>query len=183
MESNSYKKMPNNIKNIWQQSSITNKIEMLVSTNNNFGTSSTYKNNLTQSSSIFKKYILKDANVAYSSDVIETTLNNYVIIGQTFDTVSVQLQWRLTLIGIDQNYNQVWKKSYGNNNFNYTHYLFDPNPLIKKEGFLYSTLIVQDSNYKQPGVFIKFNFNGGTIWQKNTISIMMSYLLLQYALA
>lgn len=123
-------------------------------------------NKVESQSNIFKKYILKNANVAFSNDVIETTPNNYVIIGQTYDTIGTQLHWRLTLTGIDQNYTQVWKKSYGSNSFNYTHNLFAPMHLVKKNNFLYCALIVEDSNYKQPGVFIKFNFNGDTIWQK-----------------
>ena len=39
-------------------------------------------------------------------------------------------------------------------------------PLIKKGNFLYSAFFAFDSINKQPGVFIKFNFNGDTIWQK-----------------
>ncbi len=156
---------PKNTKSIWQASKIKNSLISTTPHPTNIS-STNNENKIIQTTSVLKKYILKNANVAYSNDVIETTPNNYVIIGQTYDTIGAQLHWRLTLTGIDQNYNQIWKKSYGSNNFNYTHYLFGPIPIIKKGGFLLSTLFVQDSNYKQPGVFIKFNFNGDTIWQK-----------------
>jgi hypothetical protein len=165
-QNNIFNKIPNNSKSIWQQNTTINEKGLSSFNNDNLSSSISYRSDLIQTNSVFKKYILKDANVAYSNDLIETTPNNYVLIGQTYDTIGTQLHWRLTLTGIDQNYNQIWKKSYGNNNFSYTHYLFAPIPLIKKGGFLYSILFAQDSNYKQPGIFIKFNFSGDTIWQK-----------------
>ena len=158
-------KLPNNSKSIWRATPIKNK-DITTSINENNTTLMYSKDYITQTNSVFKKYILSKANVAYSNDVIETTPNNYVLIGQTYDTIAMQLHWRLTLTGIDQNYNQVWKKSYGNNNFTYTHEIFNPMRLIKKNNFLYSAFFVFDSTNKQPGVFIKFNFNGDTIWQK-----------------
>jgi hypothetical protein len=119
-----------------------------------------------QSGSIKKKYILKDANAAFSQGLSETMANNYVLIGQTIDTIGINLHYRLTLTGIDNNYNQLWKKSFGNNKFVYFKEYFASIPLIKKGNFLYSTLFAFDSLNKQPGIFIKFNYSGDTVWQK-----------------
>ena len=165
---NIFDKIPTNNVGLWQPTKQSPGINYKVinSSNSDYKIADPNINSKTQTNSIFKKYVLKNANVAFSNDVIETTPNNYVTIGQTYDTIGTQLHWRLTLTGIDQNYNLSWKKGYGSNSFNYTHNLFAPMHFIRKNNFLYSAIIVEDSNYKQPGVFIKFNFNGDTIWQK-----------------
>ena len=163
--------LPINSREMWQPNNLSTRKNNLanISTDKDgyeSKTTFTNKNNSTLSNTIKKKYILKDANVAYSNGIIETTPNNYVLIGQTYDTVGAEMHWHLTLTGIDQNYTQVWKKSYGNNKFNYTHHTFVPMPLIKKGNFLYSAFFAYDSINKQPGIFIKFNFNGGTFFAK-----------------
>lgn len=119
-----------------------------------------------QPSFIQKKLFLPKSNTADSRDVIETTPNNYVMMGFTIDSIGTQLQQRMTLAGLDQNGNLSWRKSYGSNNFTYMSYIWSAGIMIKKNNFLYSAIIVADSNLQQPSVFIKFDFNGDTIWQK-----------------
>jgi len=164
-----FSQIPNNIMHPSNPSTEWTKSKLYL---DNFNSTSVRPNNpenkstIIQSFNVKQKYIVKNANVAFSNGLAETTSNNFVLIGQTYDTIGSVLHWRLTLMGIDQNYNMLWKKSYGNNNFNYTHHLFSSINLIKKGNFLYSALFVNDSNSKQPGVFIKFNYSGDTIWQK-----------------
>jgi hypothetical protein len=119
-----------------------------------------------QVGSIKKNILLPKSNSLDSRDVIETVPNNYVMVGFTNDTLNSQLHQRLTLIGLDQNVNVMWRKSYGNNTFNYTPYIWSAGMIHKKNNNLYSAMNVTDSNSIQAGVLLKFNFNGDTIWQK-----------------
>ncbi|MBK7666713.1 MAG: T9SS type A sorting domain-containing protein [Sphingobacteriaceae bacterium] len=119
-----------------------------------------------QSSFIQKRIFLPKANTADSRDVIETTPDNYVISGFILDSATPSFQQRLVLAGLDQNGNLSWRKKYGSNNFNYFPYMWSAGILIKKNNFLYSAIMVADSNYQQAGVFIKFDYNGDTLWQR-----------------
>ena len=123
-----------------------------------------------QPNSIFKKHFLSGTQNAYSNGVIETTPNNYILIGSSHDTLNGSIQWRLTLAGLDQNGELSWRKSYGNDNFNYSNYLYKPARFIKKGNFLYAALLITDSLQKQGAVLIKFDYNGDTIWQKKYYS-------------
>ena len=155
-----------NIKNIWQANSISknNSFNPTSVTKNDSSTqNSIYKGNTIFTNSVFKRYYLPKSQLANSSGIIETSNNNFILFGLSLDTLNSQIQQRLTLVGLDNSTNLVWRKSYGNFNFSFVSYL---SSIVKKDNFLYAVSNVQDSNYKQPGIFIKFNFNGDTIWQK-----------------
>ncbi|MBA3664395.1 MAG: T9SS type A sorting domain-containing protein [Bacteroidetes bacterium] len=119
-----------------------------------------------QPGNIAKKYFLQNSQNCNSSDVIETIPNNYIVYGQTFDTVGNKIIPKITLIGLDQNANITWRKSYGDSTFTYLKYISTSAFFVKKNSYLYGALFGYDKNNFQPGVFIKFNYNGDTIWQK-----------------
>jgi hypothetical protein len=119
-----------------------------------------------QSSFIQKRIFLPKANTADSRDVIETTPDNYVVSGFILDSATPSFQQRLVLAGLDQNGNLSWRKKYGSNNFNYFPNMWSAGILIKKNNFLYSAIMVADSNSQQAGVFIKFDYSGDTLWQR-----------------
>lgn len=119
-----------------------------------------------QSSTIQKRIYLPKSNNAYSRDIVETTPGNFVLIGQSIDSVGNQLENHLTLVGVDHDGNVQWQKSYGSNKFRYMRIGGTSKYVLKHNGFLYSALSVIDSNLREPGTLTKFNFNGDTIWQK-----------------
>jgi hypothetical protein len=121
---------------------------------------------LAQSNTIQKRIYLPKSNNAYSRDIIETTPGNFVLIGQSVDSIGGQLQKRLTLAGTDNNGNLIWRKSYGSNAFAYSALTGSSRYILKHKGFLYNAAFAQDSTGKTPGTLIKFNFNGDTLWQK-----------------
>lgn len=119
-----------------------------------------------QTNTIQKRIYLAKSNNAYSLDIVETTPGNFVLIGLNKDSVGGQIENRLTLVGVNQYGDLNWKKSYGGNKFAYQRVATSPKYLLKKDGFLYSSPPIADSNARMPGSLIKFNFNGDTIWQK-----------------
>lgn len=119
-----------------------------------------------QTAGVQKRIFLQNSNRAYSRDVIETTPGNFILIGQSYDSLAGQLENHLTLVGIDNNGNLTWRKTYGSNKFTYSALVGSSRYIIKHSGFLYSAMPATDSNSRIPGVFIKFNFLGDTIWQK-----------------
>jgi len=121
---------------------------------------------LAQPNTIFKKYFLSHSYNANSLDVIETTTNNYIIYGSTYDTIAGKVTPVMTLIGLDQNYNIAWRKTYGDSLFTYIRYITTNGFFVKKNNYLYGALMAYDSAHKQPGVFMKFDYNGDTLWQK-----------------
>ena len=125
---------------------------------------------LAQPNTIFKKYFLPHSYNANSIDVIETTSNNYIIYGSTYDTIAGKVIPVMTLIGLDQSYNITWRKTYGDTSFAYLSGSGISSFFIKKNNYLYGALMAYDSVHKQPGVFMKFDYNGDTIWQKKYYS-------------
>ena len=119
-----------------------------------------------QPNTVFNKYFLPHSYNANSLDVIETTSNNYIIYGSTYDTIAGKVTPVMTLIGLDQNYNITWRKTYGDSSFTYIRYITTNGFFVKKNNYLYGALMAYDSAHKQPGVFMKFDYNGDTIWQK-----------------
>src|SRR5436190_12045840 len=102
-----------------------------------------------------KKVILKNIMDGKSLDVIETTANNYVLIGHTVDSVPNAWDSRLTLTGLDVNGNLQWKKSYGDNKFRYTPIAGCNNLVIKHQGFLYCATSATDSTGRTWGILMK----------------------------
>ena len=119
-----------------------------------------------QPNTVFNKYFLPHSYNANSLDVIETTSNNYIIYGSTYDTIAGKVTPVMTLIGLDQNYNIAWRKTYGDSLFTYIRYITTKGFFVKKNNYLYGALMAYDSAHKQPGVFMKFDYNGDTLWQK-----------------
>jgi hypothetical protein len=105
-------------------------------------------------------------NNAYSWDITETTPGNFVLIGPSYDTVGTQVEHNLTATGIDNSGNIQWRKKYGNNKFYYTPPGGYYGMFKKHKGFLYAATMALDSNNVWPGIIMKLNFNGDTIWQK-----------------
>jgi hypothetical protein len=98
--------------------------------------------------------------------VFETMPNNYVMCGIVVDTLNGFTTNRLTLVGLNALGQPQWTKKYGNHKFEYLDNIFISKWFYKQGNYLYHAGCVRDSNNLQLGVFIKFNFNGDTIWQK-----------------
>ena len=98
--------------------------------------------------------------------VFETTPNNYIMCGLVVDTLNNYQTNRLTLVGLNSQGQPQWVKKYGNKKFEYLDNTIITKWFYKQGNYLYHAGCVRDSNNKQLGVFIKFNFNGDTLWQK-----------------
>lgn len=112
-----------------------------------------------------KNYVLSGSYVSVCTDVLEAPNGNIIMTGLTFDSPTGSN--RLTIIGADAQGNHLWQKNYGNSKFEYLDYFsnFSRN-VIKDLDCFYFYSAVLDSNNKYFSVFIKFNFNGDTLWQK-----------------
>ncbi|MDI1353844.1 MAG: T9SS type A sorting domain-containing protein [bacterium] len=121
-----------------------------------------------QSTFVQKNIPLPGTTNGFSRDLVELNSNNFLLIGSATAYIGGELHNRLTVASIDANGNYLWHKSYGNNKFNYLPMIGSYQMLLKSKGYLYSALSVVDSNNRQAGVFIKFNLNGDTLWQRKS---------------
>ncbi|MCW3077936.1 MAG: hypothetical protein JWO32_2545 [Bacteroidetes bacterium] len=101
-----------------------------------------------------------------SKNVFETSPGNYIMCGLCVDTLNGFLTNRLVLTGLNSIGQPQWTKKYGNSKFQYLDNSFITKWFFKQGNFIYQTCCVRDSNNKQVGVLIKFDFNGDTLWQK-----------------
>jgi hypothetical protein len=114
-----------------------------------------------------KKYNLNNSITSISKNVFECPNGNYISIGFTVDTINNIVFNKLTLLGLDNAGNLLWKKDYGNTKFVHLNNLFTPHMAITKElNAFYYTGVAQDTATNTCGVLIKFNYNGDTLWQK-----------------
>ncbi|MBA3682765.1 MAG: T9SS type A sorting domain-containing protein [Bacteroidetes bacterium] len=112
-----------------------------------------------------KNYFPTGSIVSVCTDVIEAPNGNIIMTGFTFDGPTGSN--RLTIIGADAQGTELWHKDYGNDKFEYLdNYGIYSRSVIKGENCFYFYTAVRDSNNKYFSVFIKFNYNGDTLWQK-----------------
>ncbi|MBL7921805.1 MAG: T9SS type A sorting domain-containing protein [Bacteroidia bacterium] len=101
-----------------------------------------------------------------TKNVFETTPGNYLVCGIVVDTLNGFQTNRLAIMGLNSQGQLQWVKKYGNYKFEYLDNSLIAKWFYKEGNFIYHAGCVRDSNNKYIGVFIKFNFNGDTIWQK-----------------
>ncbi|MBA3706831.1 MAG: T9SS type A sorting domain-containing protein, partial [Bacteroidetes bacterium] len=91
---------------------------------------------------------------------------NYIMGGIIVDSLNGVQFNRLALFGINNVGQRTWTKKYGSNKFQYLDNNFISRWFYKQDNFLYNVCCVKDSNNKYLGVFMKFDLNGDTLWQK-----------------
>jgi hypothetical protein len=101
-----------------------------------------------------------------TKDIFEVSPGNYIACGLAFDTVNGYLTSKLILLGLNSSGNVLWQKKYGRKNFEYLNNPFSSRYFYKQGNNIYTACCVLDSNNKQFGVLVKFDFNGDTLWQK-----------------
>lgn len=101
-----------------------------------------------------------------TKNVFETTPGNYIVCGIVVDTLNGFQTNRLVMMGLNNSGQLQWVKKYGNHKFEYLDNPYISKWFYKQGNFIYHTDCARDSNNKFIGVFIKFNFNGDTLWQK-----------------
>lgn len=112
-----------------------------------------------------KKHYLQNSITSVCRNVIEAPNGNIVMIGLTLDSVGYFNY--LTLLGADASGTVIWRKDYGNINFEHLDNLSSPNGAVLVDGLnFYYAAGVRDGANNYFGVLIKFDFNGDTIWQK-----------------
>jgi DNA modification methylase len=119
----------------------------------------------------FKRtYYLQNSLASVCRYALEAPNGNLIMIGLTYDTLNDNSHTggsnRLTILGSDPSGNQLWRKDYGNYKFEYLDNGVALAEVVKDNTGFYYALGVRDSNNKYIGVFLKFNYNGDTIWQK-----------------
>jgi hypothetical protein len=101
-----------------------------------------------------------------SQALFETTPGNYFAAGIVVDSLNGYNYNRLTIMGLNSGGQLNWTKKYGNRKFEHLDNSFISRSFYKQDNFIYYTGCVKDSNNKYVGVFIKFDFNGDTLWQR-----------------
>ncbi len=123
-----------------------------------------------------KNYFLPNSVVSVCTDVIEGPNGNIIMAGLTFDGPTGSN--RLTIIGTDANGTELWQKNYGSDKFEYLDNFLSTRSIVKGNNCFYFYSCVRDSNNKYPSAFIKFDYNGDTLWQK-TYYDANDYLFIQ----
>lgn len=101
----------------------------------------------------------------HSKGIYQKPNGDYIAGGIVIDTLQGFSFNRLAIMGLDANGQLQWSKKYGDLKFEYLAGM--GSPWFYYDGtFLYHAGSVRDSNNKYIGVFIKFDQNGDTVWQK-----------------
>jgi len=116
-----------------------------------------------------KQYYLQNSLTSYCGNVIETPSGDLIMIGVTYDTLNGYGFNRLSLLGIDNLGNELWRKDYGDNNFEYLNTITQNAVMQDSSGF-YLAICVRDSNNNYPSALLRFKHNGDTLWQKKYYS-------------
>ena len=123
-----------------------------------------------------RKYYLPNTSSSVTRDAIETPNGNFIMVGNTSDTIMGKLYNRLTLVGTDASGNFLWRKSYGDTGFWYVNSILTRRgPVLTYANFFYHTSIVLDSQGRYYTSLLKFNYSGDTLWQKFLYSTTYSY--------
>jgi len=101
-----------------------------------------------------------------SKSIHEISTGNYFATGLALDTFQGKYFNHLVIMGLNNSGQVNWTKKYGNSKFNYLSNHIIRRSFYKQGNYIYHACCVRDSNNKQIGVLIKFDFNGDTIWQQ-----------------
>lgn len=113
-----------------------------------------------------KDVVIPGAINGYSRGIAELDANTFFLVGTTYQQVGTELHNKLTIACVDGAGGYNWSKSYGNNRFNYLPLIGSWQMLLKSNNSFYSVLSAVDSSGKQAGIFVKFDLNGDTVWQR-----------------
>ena len=101
---------------------------------------------------------------SYCTDAFEAPNGQIILTGTTADTIkNANL---LCIVGTDANGNFLWSKKYGRSTFEYLANGFISRSVITDANNFYLYSAALDSNNKYFSVFMKFDYNGDTLWQK-----------------
>jgi hypothetical protein len=101
-----------------------------------------------------------------SKNIFQTSSGDYLMFGICVDTLDGFLTNRLVVTGLNAQGQPQWTKKYGNSKFEYLDNQFITKWFYKQGNYIYHAGSVRDSNNRYLGVFIKFDLNGDTIWQR-----------------
>ena len=109
-----------------------------------------------------KNYFLNNTVTSVCLDALETPNGNLLAIGVSNNGVNNVLK----ILATDGLGNKLWEKSYGNLKFEYLADQIETRCVAKFDNELYLFRTVRDSNNNYLATFIKFNYDGDTLWQK-----------------
>lgn len=122
---------------------------------------------LTLQSQGFKvRHSIPNASDNSTKALFEISSGNYIGAGFITDTSSGQPRNCIAIMGLGSQGQLLWTKKYQGNKIEYRNNGFIQRCFYKKDNFLYYAGCVVDTIGAQIGVFIKFNMNGDTLWQK-----------------
>ncbi len=101
-----------------------------------------------------------------TKDIFEISPGNYLACGISVDTLNGVSTNKLTMMQLGSQGEVLGVKKYGNKQLEYLNNSFTARAFYKAGNFVYTACCMRDSNNKQLGALIKFDFNGDTIWQK-----------------
>jgi hypothetical protein len=120
------------------------------------------------------------ANVTFNT--FQTPGGQYIVSGLTGQVVGSTFNNQLTLIGFNETGPITWRKNYGSKKFEYLNGFQSGASCYVNTSHLYQVVPVRDSLNVEYSAFIKFDFNGDTLWQrtfKSTSGSIYLYSLTQ----
>lgn len=112
------------------------------------------------------RHSIPNASDNSSKALFEVSPGSYIGAGFVIDTSSGQPINCIAIMGLGSQGQLLWTKKYKGHKIEYLNNGFIQRCFYKKNNFLYYSGCVVDTVGAQIGVFIKFNMNGDTLWQK-----------------
>jgi hypothetical protein len=96
----------------------------------------------------------------------EISPGKYIGAGFVMDTSQGQARNCIAIAGLDEQGQLLWQKRYTGQHLSYYTNGFIQRCFYKKDNFLYYAGCARDTNGANIGVFLKFNLQGDTLWQR-----------------
>jgi hypothetical protein len=120
------------------------------------------------------RHYLANASSNSAKAMFESSPGNYITGGFAIDTSNASSRNHIVIMGLGSQGEMLWSKKYKGHKIEYLNNGFIQRCFYKKDNFLYYAGCAADTAGAQIGVFIKFNMNGDTLWQKiyrDTVSV------------
>ncbi|WP_317899299.1 hypothetical protein [Aurantibacillus circumpalustris] len=107
---------------------------------------------------------MQNSLVSVCRNVIEAPNGNFIMIGLTYDSLNYFNY--LSIVGTDPQGNMLWRKDYGNANFEYLDNILAARGAVctDNNAFYHAVCVREGSQYVS--ALLKFNYSGDTLWQK-----------------
>ena len=112
------------------------------------------------------RHSIPNASDNSTKALFEISPGNYIGAGFVTDTSSGSAISKIAIMGLGAQGQLLWTKKYKGNKIEYLNNGFIQRCFYKKDNFLYYAGCVVDTAGAQIGVFLKFDMNGDTLWQK-----------------